>query len=475
MSQLTDLLRASHRGGWPYRHPPNVAFKKNENSILSPGVVLLLPTVRGGGNLLRDYSGLNNNGVFPGGTADPDWITSDRGYVLDFDGTDDKVTIPSPAKLPIGASPRTISLTLKNDFAAESDWFFYGAGATGQAFGIDGNGDDDIQVFTWGDDFIFNSGIANDTWFDLVITYDGNVTILAYVNGILKHTKTLGSSRNTAQSDVTLATRTGGSGFMQGTISELVIWDRALSGYEVMYKHQNPWNLIAPEIPIFYSIPPAVGVVNLTVQDGEHTHSGDSPHLSQDQFLTAQDGEHTHSGDSPHLSQDQFLSVADGEHTHTADNVVLVTTIILVVQDGVHTQTADSPHLSQDQFLTAQDGEHTHSGDSPHLSQDQFLTAQDGQHTQTADSPHLSQNQFLVIQDGEHTHTADNVVLVYGVTHILVVQDGQHTHTADSPHLSQDQFIIVQDGEHQHIADGIILVGEDVLLVRPRANWPFWS
>jgi len=214
--------------------------------------------------------------------------------------------------------------------------------------------------------------------------------------------------------------------------------------------------------PPVYCLPPlwtfditAGGAVhNLVVQDGEHTHSGDSLHLSQDQFLIIADGEHTQSGDSPHLSQDQFLSVADGEHTHLADNIILVTAgiHILVVQDGQHTHSGDSPHLSQDQFIIVADGQHTHSGDSPHLSQDHFLVIADGEHTHSGDSPHLSQAQFLVIADGEHTHLAD------------------------SPHLSQDQFITIQDGEHQHISDGIILdTGEEVLLVRPRSRWPFWS
>ena len=146
--------------------------------------------------------------------------------------------------------------------------------------------------------------------------------------------------------------------------------------------------------------------------------------------LTVQDGQHTQSGDVPHLSQDQFISVADGQHT----------------------QTGDSPHLSQNQFIIVADGEHTQEGDSPHLSQNQYLIVADGEHTQTGDSPHLSQNQFLVVADGEHIHTGDTITL-NGITYLLVVQDG----------------------EHEHVSDGIIIDTDEILLVRPRSWWPFWS
>ena len=150
----------------------------------------------------------------------------------------------------------------------------------------------------------------------------------------------------------------------------------------------------------------------------------------EQQTLTVADGSHTQTADAPHLSQDQFITVADGQHT----------------------QTGDSPHLSQNQFLVLADGSHTQTSDVPHLSQNQFLVIADGEHTQTGDSPHLSQNQFLVVADGEHIHTGDTITLS-GITYLLVVQDG----------------------EHEHLADGIIIDTDEILLVRPRSWWPFWS
>ena len=124
----------------------------------------------------------------------------------------------------------------------------------------------------------------------------------------------------------------------------------------------------------------------------------------------------------------------------------------LTVADGQHTHSGDSPHLSQAQFLVIADGQHTQTGDSPHLSQNHFLVVADGQHTQTGDVPHLSQNHYLIVADGEHIHTGDTITLS-GITYLLVVQDG----------------------EHEHLADGIIIDTDEILLIRPRSWWPFWS
>ena len=88
-------MRRTKRGGWPYGQPPNVPFELNKDSPQAKGLVLWGPTLGyPGGGVLRDRSGYGNDCAFPGGGADPVWITSVQGRVLEFDGVDDRIDPP---------------------------------------------------------------------------------------------------------------------------------------------------------------------------------------------------------------------------------------------------------------------------------------------------------------------------------------------------------------------------------------------
>jgi len=448
------------RGGWPFRTPPNVPFKLNKPK--AEGLVGWWPAIASRGNIVREFTGFAGNAI--PGSVPGHLVDSEMGPARDYDGSANYLSVSGVDTLAndrmsvscwCNLDDLTVDSRLVTRWEAGAGtthqfilWMDTGDGADGFAFAIM---DDAASAHTTG--ATTASGTQGQTH-HVVGTWDGG-TLSVYVDGELKDSDPFAVTMQTSTRVVLIGAVSDDSpsGFTNGRIGDVRIRNYAMGAEEVLNEYLDPWDLYRPQVPGFWSIAPAAapGDFTLTVQDGQHTQTGDSPHLSQDQFLTVADGQHTQTGDSPHLSQDQFLTAQDGQHTHTADNVVLTLATILVVQDGQHTQTADSPHLSQDQFLVVADG----------------------QHTQTADSPHLSQNQFLVVADGQHTHSGDNIVLVTAI--YLIVQDGEHTHSADSPHLSQDQFLVVQDGEHQHIADGIIITEGEVLLVRPRSRWPFWS
>ena len=204
----------------------------------------------------------------------------------------------------------------------------------------------------------------------------------------------------------------------------------------------------------------------LAVQDGEHTHSGDSPTVTYNATLAVQAGEHTHSADSPALTVHNVLVVQAGEHTHSADVPVLAQHNVLVVAAGEHTHTADSPSLSTAGTLTVAAGEHTHTADAPSLTVHIVLVVQDGAHTHTADSFALVQHNALTVADGEHTHTVDAPVLTYHAVGALEVQDGQHSHTADSPALTNHAVLVVADGQHTHTSDSPALTLKFALTVQ---------
>jgi len=78
------------------------------------------PSVAGNGLLLPDLSGYGNHGTLTNMNA-ADWVGTDRGRALDFDGSDDYVNIPSWASSTLGSASFVISLWCKT--VAPSDTF----------------------------------------------------------------------------------------------------------------------------------------------------------------------------------------------------------------------------------------------------------------------------------------------------------------------------------------------------------------
>ena len=191
---------------------------------------------------------------------------------------------------------------------------------------------------------------------------------------------------------------------------------------------------------------------NLVVQDGTHTHSAEAPILAQSYILVVQDGQHSHQSESVVLFQAHTLAVQDGQHSHLSESVVLFQAHTLAVQDGQHSHQAENVVLNTSATLTVQDGQHTHSSETPALFQAHTLAVQDGAHTHLADGAEPTQHHYLVVQDGQHSHLADNVILV---ALLLIVANGLHSHLADGPIIGQNYILVVQDGVHSHLADEI--------------------
>jgi hypothetical protein len=87
-----------------------------------------------GGDLIGGNDGTLHNGAAAGDT---------RGLVggaFALDGVDDYVQVLNPANLPLGASPRTITLWFKSDknliLSTESSFVTYGTAVNGQMFGL---------------------------------------------------------------------------------------------------------------------------------------------------------------------------------------------------------------------------------------------------------------------------------------------------------------------------------------------------
>lgn len=171
-----------------------------------------------------------------------DGVTYSTGMVgkaFSFDGNLDYISVNSSGLLPYGASPRTIEMWI---YTISESWdvdlhnvFWSGSKDVRKAFSIDMKDYPGIDFFTWADDIIYISSVIDTGWFHIAMTYDGALTLKAYVNGV-PITKTLSGTLDTTVTDLMI-----GGGLNQtettyyiGSLDEVSIYNLALTDIEIL-------------------------------------------------------------------------------------------------------------------------------------------------------------------------------------------------------------------------------------------------
>jgi hypothetical protein len=187
-----------------------------------------------GGTTAGGQGGEDAGGAGAGGAGGE--MASPSEYALALDGTDDRVSISADATIPTGNSARTVELWV---YARPSSWtvdtntiFDYGTNTLHRSFGIDMDQHPNLQLVTWGDDLIVDSGLPNEGWFHLAATYDGAVARV-FVNGAERGTLTVSAPLDTLATAVAI----GGSviipSYFDGMVDEFRIWNRARTESEI--------------------------------------------------------------------------------------------------------------------------------------------------------------------------------------------------------------------------------------------------
>ncbi|TKY91280.1 MAG: LamG domain-containing protein, partial [Candidatus Methanomarinus sp.] len=211
------------------------------------GNVLLMHLDETGGPIV-DYSGEGNNGTVHGGVtygADGKINTS-----LSYDGDGDYVSVPNDPSLNI-SGPITLaawvnfdSLGLDTDFKGiVAKWCHNSQGGSGWGYGLFKlPNTNQIAFITASEigggyaDALADVPPALNTWYHVVGTYDGSVMYL-YINGVpqLIDTARSQSAIYCNSNPVTIGTfETANNFWLDGEIDEVAIWNRSLSGDEVL-------------------------------------------------------------------------------------------------------------------------------------------------------------------------------------------------------------------------------------------------
>jgi hypothetical protein len=192
-------------------------------------------------DIAYDVAG-NNNGTSKGATQGANGILGTSAY--DFDpSNNDWVDLGKPSHLTDTAFGNSISVSV----------YFYPRANSGDivSSGSDSS-NDNVRIFhgggnnTWtgylqannGPQLTFGDSVTLNSWNHCTITYNGN-TFRLYFNGVeLKSTSLSGTLADASGSPWAIGSRGGDSQFFDGRITDVRIYDHALTPAEVQYLYE---------------------------------------------------------------------------------------------------------------------------------------------------------------------------------------------------------------------------------------------
>lgn len=224
------------------------------------GLVGWWPFVAGGGDKAYDFSGHGNHGDLEASMNDADWVVNDGSEprlwlprALDFDGTDDYVGISGAGTdldtntdktlsvwINVGSNPSTYHRALTKN---------RNSGGLGFAVAYNSVSPTGWHVFfNDGTEYVENVGsLGTNTWHHVSAVYDetgGSLT--AYLDGISVDNSE-GTGWGFASNDnLEIGRRTGVSQYFPGLLSDVRIYNRALSASEVSQLYDHGSHIVEP-------------------------------------------------------------------------------------------------------------------------------------------------------------------------------------------------------------------------------------
>lgn len=224
----------------------------------------------GSGTSATDSSTNANTGTLTGGPA---WTTGQIGSAVDFDGTDDYVTVADADALDVADSTHfTLTGWFNRDtFTADHTIIAkrngQAAGDTGYVLYVDDANDDVVFEVSDGTDEYSRTSTSSFTssgWQHVAAVFDDTLGMTIYINGTVKQDAASGTLGNIGSLANTVAFRSGaesdaGSPF-DGKLDEIRLYNRVLSPDEVnqLYRLNSPtsvdtglkgyWSFNAPDM-----------------------------------------------------------------------------------------------------------------------------------------------------------------------------------------------------------------------------------
>ena len=224
-----------------YNNAPDASSGLTTNGFWNSYTGILIPTngltlyvdaglnlsYSGSGTQWYDLSGNNNTGTLQNS---PTYSSSDGG-VLTFNGSQ-YISFSSPTNIPIGNSNYTISVWFNPNSLGSNGlvgWGNWGSGNQVNAFRL---GSSNLLNYWWGNDLAAAASISTDTWYNAIARFDGTSRQI-WVNNVMINQDNPGSSHNVPNADNMKIGVTNNGEYFNGKISNVEIYNRALSDSEI--------------------------------------------------------------------------------------------------------------------------------------------------------------------------------------------------------------------------------------------------
>jgi hypothetical protein len=211
------------------------------------GLQLLVHGVQGGGESWFDLSGFGNTGTLTNMDPATDWVTTEMGRALDFNGGyvrrdsfsagPDQITVAAWVISDITTTYRTAVSISSSGFNTTKDWVLgHGSSVATYRFAIH---DGSIQSAQSGTGFVTGEPVF------LCGTYDGT-TLRLFVNGRETASDTATTTLDNPTKSLNVGDRGNGNQPWDGRIGDVRIWNRALFPSEIQHLHDRPNDMLTP-------------------------------------------------------------------------------------------------------------------------------------------------------------------------------------------------------------------------------------
>jgi len=225
---------------------PPLGSLPNFGDFLMRGCVGLWPMNECSGNKVFDLSGNGNTGTH---ISSPPWVPGKFGSAVDYDGSADYTTIPD--------SP-SLGLTTKGTLLV---WFYSHTRSGAESFLSKGNTTSAVDIsyalgWDFADDTLLRVILGNDTssqivttnasvsllaWHQFGVTWD-NTTVQLYLDGVPDNSAAQTITPYIVAEPLIIAALTDTPQYQfDGLISQVMIWNLALSASEIALLYREPF------------------------------------------------------------------------------------------------------------------------------------------------------------------------------------------------------------------------------------------